>query len=534
MTVSAGRVDVVCALALAGLTVLSRLPYRIQVLYNWDAVQLALALRDYDVVKHQPHPPGYLFHVALARAANAWLQDAAAAYTLLAAVLSGLATLAVFALARAMYDRPTALAAALLLAASPLFWFYGTVGLTYAADALGASTAACVTFRARHGGERDAWLAAGCLGVAGGFRPSVPLLLFPLWLGTALAGPRRPRTVLIGLGVFAAATSAWLVPTVWLSGGPGPFLEATRDLLETVVVPGTALGAPFGATLAVWRHLLESVLVGLGPLALGVLLLPWYRRRFGWGQRERFLVGWMLPPLLVYSLVHFGQAGYVLTFLPALVVLLARVLTAALGGRRPALAAVVALLVLASAAFFVHVRPWPRDFERARPAWRQAAEADAADWILSRTAAALREHEQVVRTLVDAIRHRHQPGETAVITELGNPRSYPWLRHAMFYLPEYPIYELRVGALPPGHYAPRQARAMRREPGRLVVLPAAVRRLVWFVDHWSPTSPRPPGLREIALPYGRYLYEVDVDDRPVAYAGYTLVPEQAHARRPAR
>lgn len=532
MAAPAGRVDIACALALAALTVLSRLPYRIQVLYNWDAVQLALALRDYDVVKHQPHPPGYLFHVGLARAVNTWLQDAAATYTLLAAVLSGLATLAVFVLARAMYDRPTALAAALLLAASPLFWFYGAVGLTYAADALGASTAAWVTFRARHGGERDVWLAAGCLGVAGGFRPSVPLLLFPLWLGATLAGHRQPRTVLIGLGVLAAATSAWLVPTVWLSGGLGPYVEATRDLLDTVVVPGTVLGA--GATLAVWRHLVESILVGLGPLALGVLLLRWYRRRFGWGQPERFLVVWMLPALLVYGLVHFGQAGYVLTFLPALVVLLARVLTAALGGRRLALALVVALLVAANAAFFVHARPWPRDFERARPAWRQAVEADAADWILSRTAAALREHEQVVRTLVDAIRRRHQPGDTAVITELGNPRSYPWLRHAMYYLPEYTIYELRVGALPPGHYAPRQARAMRREPGRLIVLPRTVRRLVWFVDHWSPTSPRPPGLREIALPYGRYLYELDVADQPVAYAGYTLVPEQAHARRPAR
>ena len=34
----------------------------------------------------------------------------------------------------------------------------------------------------------------------------------------------------------------------------------------------------------------------------------------------------MVPPVIFYTLVHFGQAGYVLTFLPALVILLSRVL----------------------------------------------------------------------------------------------------------------------------------------------------------------------------------------------------------------
>ena len=35
-------------------------------LYNWDAVQFALALREYATVEHQPHPPGYILYVALA------------------------------------------------------------------------------------------------------------------------------------------------------------------------------------------------------------------------------------------------------------------------------------------------------------------------------------------------------------------------------------------------------------------------------------------------------------------------------------
>ena len=123
----AGRVDLLCASALSLLTVLSRLPYRTRIPYNWDAVQFALALSEYDIEKHQPHPPGYILYVALGRLMNAWLADATASYVVLAVAFSGLTTFVVYYLAHAVYDRPTALAAASLLAVSPLSWFYGAV-----------------------------------------------------------------------------------------------------------------------------------------------------------------------------------------------------------------------------------------------------------------------------------------------------------------------------------------------------------------------------------------------------------------------
>ena len=538
MSRTAPRLDLLCAVALSLLTVLSRLPFRARMLYNWDAVQFALALREYDVSKHQPHPPGYILYVGLGRIVNAWLGDPAAAYALLAVVFSGLTTFVVFYLAREVYDRATALAAATLLAVSPLFWFYGAVGLTYAGEALCAVTVAYFAFRALKGSETDSWLAAGYLGLAGGLRQSVLLLLFPLWLGATVVGLRRVRTVVIGLAVIAVATLTWFVPMIWLSGGLDRYLAASLELADSVVKPTSILGGPFETTLRISRYVLESVLVGLGPLALAVFLVPWYVRRYGWGRAEWFLVGWTVPPIVVYTLVHFGQAGYVLTFLPALVVLLSRVLMAALGDAllthprlRPlATTAVVTLVVLVNGSFFVSARPLSRDFDTPRPAWQKTAEDEAFDWIFSRTAAALQEHERVVQTFVGAIRGLYAPDETAVVTELGNPRSYPWLRHAMFYLPEYPIYELTVGELPAGFYAPRMAQVMARVPESHIALPAGVKQLVWFVDHWSPLTERPLGLTEIELPHGRYLYLLSIGRKPVDYAGYTFVRENVAGR----
>jgi hypothetical protein len=507
-------------------------------LYNWDAVQFALALREFDVAKHQPHPPGYLLYVALGRLLNASLGDPNMAYVTLAMLFSAATTFMVYWLARALYDRVAAAAAAALLAVSPLFWFYGSVGLTYAGEAFGAVLVAWFTWGALRGDTRQLYAGALALGLVGGIRPSVLVLLFPLWLACAVVGSHRLGRIGRGLLVMGGAVLAWLLPMLWLTGGLEAYLRASSQLYGSVVLPTSVLGGSLDVTLAQARYVLASVVIGLGPLALAAVALPLYLRREGWGRPEWFLAVWVVPPAAFYTLVHFGQAGYVLTFLPALVILLSRVLVEAVAAgsellRRPnwrwgLTAATLVPLCLVSTGFFVSARPVPREFNnRTGEAWVWRAKDEAHDWIMSRTAAALREHEAVIRTYVDTIRAVYDPSDTALVTELGNRRSYPWLRHAMFYMPEYAIYQLQVGEPPRGFYAPQSSATMILTPSSTIDVPRRVRQLVWFVDHWDPEEPRPPGLLEVQLPYGRYLYVLPLGRERVEYAGYTFV-------RPAR
>jgi Protein of unknown function (DUF2723) len=502
-------------------------------LYNWDAVQFALALREFDVAKHQPHPPGYVLYVGLGRLLNASLGDPTLVYVALAMLFSAGTTFMVYALARRLYDRGTALVAASLLAVSPLFWFYGSVGLTYAGEAFAASVVAWFAFATLGGRPLHLYGGALALGLTGGVRPSVLLLLLPLWVACAWRGVGSWRRLVLAGALLVAAVLAWLVPMVWLSGGPAAYLGASTQLYGSMVWPTSVLGGSLEVTLAQARYLLESTLVGLGPLGLIALLLPRYARRAGWRAPEWFLLGWILPAVLFYTLVHFGQAGYVLTFLPALVILLSRVLVWAVATgserfRRPnwrwgLTAAAVLPLLLVNTGFFVSARPLPREFDhRAGAGWMERAREEFHDWIMSRTAAALHEHEAVIATYVQIIRALYRPVDTAVVTELGNPRSYPWLRHAMFYMPEFPIYQVQLGPPPPGFYASQSSAPMILTPGTRIRLPAEVRRLVWFVDHWDPATPRPPGLVEIPLPYGRYLYVLPLSRAPARYAGYTF------------
>ena len=532
--------DLVTALGLAAVTLLSRWPYRARMLYNWDAVQFALALREFDIAKHQPHPPGYLLYVGLGRLLNAWVSDPTLAYVALAMLFSAGTTFVLYWLARRMYDRATGVVGASLLAVSPLFWFYGSVGLTYAGEAFAATVVAWFAYRTlTEGGGRHLYWGAFTLGLTGGMRQSVLLLLLPLWLGAAVVdirsrpGPGPHRRLILAGFILVGSVLAWLLPMMWLTGGPAAYVAASTQLYGSMLLPTSVLGGSIDVTLAQARYLIESTLVGLGPLSLVALALPAYARRQRWGGREWFLSVWIVPPGVFYTLVHFGQAGYVLTFLPALVILLSRVLVWAVAAgstrlRRPnwrwALTTAVLLpLVLVNTGFFVSARPLPREFDhRSSDSWMWRARDELHDWIMSRTAAALREHEAVIRTYVDTIRERYDPSDTALVTELNNPRSYPWLRHAMFYMPEYPIYQVQLGPMPLGFYAPQSAVTMILTPGSRILLPTGIRQLVWFVDHWDPATAAPPGLREIPLPYGRYLYVLPLTRKPVEYAGYTF------------
>ena len=536
------RADWALGLAIAALTLVTRWPYRASLLPTWDAVQFALALERYDVVRHQPHPPGYILYVALGRLAERVAGDPAAALGGLAVLASAVAVLLVYQLGWHLYGRGPAALAALGLAVSPLFWTYSVIGLSYAVEAALATGIAVSAWAMRHGDRRALVGSAVLLGLAGGVRQSMLLILCPLWLGMAWRGFRRPGPVLAGLGLVLLTTASWLGPMLWLTGVER-YVAASVELYESTVRGTTVLG---GGGLRNVIGLAEAFLLGLGVF-LPVLI--WGLRRAPAGlargdDRAVFVALWVLPALAIYALVHLGQAGYLLTFLPACYLLVGRSLVElaprAWSVVRPqsARAALVGLALVgafaAHVAFFTLAGPVDAPRLNAAAAWpaRLSAELRALYRfrLWSHTAGGLREQQAVIGDYVAAIRREFDPWDTVLVTELGNPRSYPWFRHVMYYLPEYATYHLRLGELAPGYLASRELPSMAAVAERSVPLPAATRRLVWVVDEWHPDLARPAALDVRSLPHGRSLYVLRVRGGAVDHAGYQLVPVTTIAR----
>src|SRR5256886_8538277 len=202
------------ALALFGLTLLTRLPFETTNLYAPDAVLYLRGMERFDPFDQQPQPPGYLWYVLVLRAIALVTHDPNRAMTLVAAV-AGAATVAlVYLLAARLYDERTAKVSALFVLTAVTFWAYGGVAYPYTLLAALTTICALAFWRALDPAQTPSGrgmrllVAAIVWGVAIGFRSDLAIFLAPLWLFAAT------RATLPTAGASAAIVAALV--RVWV------------------------------------------------------------------------------------------------------------------------------------------------------------------------------------------------------------------------------------------------------------------------------------------------------------------------------
>jgi hypothetical protein len=330
---------------------------------NWDGVQFALALREFDLHLHQPHPPGYILYVMLGRVLNALVGEPALALSFLSVLFNVAAVPLLYWLTLQVFgEQSIALGAALLLLASPLALYYGAVGLTYAPEMALSIGVAGIAWKVRADDSPTglALLLGLALAFASGIRQTSFLVLLPLCIW-ALWRKGRNRWLAF-TGALLISTLGWLMPLLMLSGGVEPYLRENALLAQAVSERTSIVGAGIEG---LGHNLLFEGLGLMIGLAFGVVPLGlWAARvlRFSLAGRVRsFLLWWTIPSLALYAVSHVGQYGYLLAVLPPLLMLsalCARVLTEDLSQGRNTRAPVAgvyicAALALASAGYFI-------------------------------------------------------------------------------------------------------------------------------------------------------------------------------------
>jgi len=396
-------------------TVLSRVPFRSHILYHWDSVNFASGMRQFDVLQEHPQPPGYIVYIWLCHLVNLLFHDANATMVWISVVASSLAVVILYLLGRAMWNRRVGLAAALLLASSPLFWFYGEIALPHTLDTFLVLLALWLLYRVGQGEGRLLWPAVVVLGVAGGVRQQTLLFLLPVALYAAWRVGWR-RLLLAGL-VGAAICLTWFVPLAVSCGGVGAYLEkmgtfSARFQQTTSVMMGAGWTGVAYNLRKLSLYTVYGAAAAFVPLGIyGIVrLVRWHWPR-DWG-RLAFLGLWMIPVLLFYGLIHMGQQGLVFVFLPALLLLGAAGLDQLLRVDW-AEKAVVVLLVAAQAAVFCLVSEYPLGPGTQR--------------LLTRETVVNSDHYYTDRFA--AIRENFPPRSTAILAANWD--------HVRYYLPEY-------------------------------------------------------------------------------------------------
>jgi hypothetical protein len=191
-------------------------------LWDWDEALFTMAMRDYDVTMHHPHPPGFPVYIAMAKVLRLVISDdfrALQGVNLIAAVL---VFPALFLFARELrLGFTTSVSAAALFAFFPNVWFFGGGGFSDVPSIVLVLFAAAFLLR----GIRD--------------RKSYFIGTFLL----ALAIGIRPQNLLVGLvpGLLATRKRRW-----W---------EILVALLIGVVIVGTAFGSAIHFTGSLHEYL---------------------------------------------------------------------------------------------------------------------------------------------------------------------------------------------------------------------------------------------------------------------------------------
>ncbi|MHB1389648.1 MAG: hypothetical protein ACYCXF_00210 [Thermoleophilia bacterium] len=409
--------DRIIAAGLFLLTLLSRLPFMTSMLFAWDSVLYARAIDHFDVLAHQPQPPGYLFYVGLISMFNGIVADRNAAIVWVSVLSSAAAAACLYWLGQAMFSRRVGLLASLLLVTSLSFWAHSEVALPYTLLGFLSILVATVVYQTWKGNAAYLVPAAAALGLASGFRQDLLIFLLPLF-AIGLAGKPLSR-VFLSLGVLAGAVLCWFVPTVMLSGGFDVYQAASSQQEDYLMRNASFLGrdgiGAIAGNLSSMAHFFFWAASGALPLA--AVLVYWLVFRWDVCRRDRrlfFLAIWAFPSMLFYIFIHLGELGYIFTFLPAF--LLAGVAAADnLLSQRivrpehirgiPLLAYAPALLIVLNLVMFLFISP-------------------------KLSASSLAARDEMLRVEIGAIRENFKPDSTMIVAVYDD-------QQVSYYLPEY-------------------------------------------------------------------------------------------------
>jgi len=286
-----------------------------------DSINFALGVVDFDVAKHQPHPPGYPVFIALAKVSTPVLRAAhvsrpeVAGLAMWSALAGAALTFALYTLFVALGSvRPgstttrVATCATAVVLISPLFWFTALRPLSDMTGLAAAITAQALIVSVLTGSSGPSALMWGgfVAGLAIGVRSQTALLTFPLLL-LALLQPRSGLTArnrMTAIAAAAAGVLAWGVPLIAASGGLAEYARALGSqagedfsgvvMLWTTRTKAAAMDAVMYSFLWPWGSVIAGAIVMVAALA-GAVRVLWTRPR---------AIGLLIAGYVPYAVFH--------------------------------------------------------------------------------------------------------------------------------------------------------------------------------------------------------------------------------------
>jgi hypothetical protein len=202
---------------------------------EWDSYNFALALRHYDVVRHQPHPPGFPLYVFVGYIALYLVGNPLTALTVISAISGALTVAPAFVLSRRMYDRRTAILTSLALMFTPALWIASESALSDTFFTFLLLLAISLLYLGIKGSTKTLQISWFVYGLAIGARPTpAAFTLLALWVPWTIFIARKTKCRMLPVKaavLFLASCLAWFIPMIYAVGWDNYWLAMQRDLI---------------------------------------------------------------------------------------------------------------------------------------------------------------------------------------------------------------------------------------------------------------------------------------------------------------
>jgi len=521
------KVDLVFWILVIGLFLVTR-GFAMAEYLSIDDVNLAFSLENFDPRLHQPQPPGYPLFVLFARAINLFFNDAHTTFVVASLIACGLCLPLTFAVGQRLFNRWTGMAATLLFAVNPPFWFGSLEGPLRPHLALFSLLTAYCCWRCWQGEKQFAIWGAVALGVGSGFRPDLGPYLFPLWLLSAWMGTRSLVAVGRGLVVMAAIVFAWIAGMAYAVGGFAALYQTNAVYaVDQTVGPGAVFGAGQRASL---RQLGRLFVWNSYPWIVSLWALPIV---FKMREKPRllssqsvFMIAWLLPGLLLQAMVHLGDPPHVLFGVPAMCVIAAYLMYAATQQAPELREVILAIALVVNTMLFLDFLALP------------ASAAPAGGWRSLKNVFVFGTYETSIGQVrfLDATSrltlkemHEFTPADrptTIVTSDLDLGTWFMNWRIARYYVPNYDIWVTNELQSPPSVLHIRRDRTLAANRGDSLQVPIPKGgRVIWLLEPGGPFQRKLKEMRP-ETPGGAYLSYTDIptDAQPFKIMNFEFVP----------
>jgi len=434
--------DISLDLCLIAITLITRIPFVSKYLWDWDSVLLVKALEKFYIPAHSPHPPGYIFTVWAGEFFNVFL-NGNNSYIAFSILCTALTAILIRRIARRFLDKDISFWVGIFWLTAPLVWFWGEVASSYMTAPVFVAALVFSAMKLDESDKKYIWIAVmgAIVGIASGFRQDLGLFLGVPVLIVIAANHRYGLLKLIMfcfLG-FIVPFSLWFFISAANCGGVGEYLSLVNSQFGVSIQGGRFQRLMFRIKLGS-RRVLVGLLLSFGTiLVLGLINIFISGNSKNEKEKQLYsnlrLISWalILFPILFYVFVFINKMAYMLLVFPPAMLLFFKWIEAKYDSRRLLISLILAFSILNGIAFLAMP---PRHYSRYF--YKPADFAQIYDRTVGCTnLKSISDFEKKMDFITGPIGGKNSPDRTFIV--LPYPMGYFTLRHAQYYMDNYPI-----------------------------------------------------------------------------------------------